>query len=263
MGALTKLNQVTTYNRDNAVLKAYSSEGALKHLPDAEVVQSLDRFISAAAIAAGHKNTFTDQFTLKETVKGVLTFLKLKKSGLRLGEVKIAISYGSYGMFGDFANINVKQINQWIEAYDTEMRRPAFERKPEEQIKGRSQEEIEEENNKLSRDGIIEVYNKSLEAKQNLFKDDFKNLAFYSYLERLNLIDVPLDQKKKIFEEERDKAVKTARSTDPRSESLREYLQTGSGSFKKKVQTRCKLRVFKDWINERLQMEIPIEDILN
>ena len=79
MGALTKLNQVTTYNRDNAVLKAYSSEGALKHLPDAAVVQSLDRFISAAAIAAGHKNTFTDQFTLKETVKGVLTYLKLNK----------------------------------------------------------------------------------------------------------------------------------------------------------------------------------------
>ena len=261
MSNLTKLNQVTVFNRDNEVLKAYNSGEALKDLNDKVLTESLDRFINSAAIAAGHKNTFTDQITLRETVKGVLTYLRVKKPGLRLQEVKVAISYGSYGMFGDFANINVKQITQWIEAYEEDMRQPAFKRKPEETTE-RTREEIEAENEKLSREGIIETYNKSLEAGENLFKDENRNLAFFYYLERLKVLKVSNPQKQKIFAEERVKMLNKAKLANPHDKNLKDYLEKGFGSFENHIKNACRNRVFIEWVNECLEMEIDIQELL-
>lgn len=226
------------------VLRAYEGQ-PVKDTNDSDLYAVIQRLVQETAEAVGHKNTFRDATQLNLVVKDILNSIKYEHKGLRLEEIKLAYSLGRVGRFGEFTNLKSRVFCEWLRAYKSEIRQPAM-MKAEKEESGPTPQEIEAKNRE-SRERIkaqfLEVYDKSIQAGENLFTDEIQNKLFYGLLSDFNIIPYKDPRKDKIYAETRLKMAKNWQVAGKSRNHLKDFFEKSIGPLQNQVVSECR-RVF-------------------
>lgn len=251
-----EIGVVTTSNRESAVVNAQGT-GSIREMTPNEIDQDVERHLMSTAAIMGFKNTFAgvDGVTLlNQTSQDIRIAIKQFFPNLKRGELALAFTYGRTGLLGEYVGLTPKTVMDWIKQYYKAMREPvmagiANKNQVIEETSPEAEERIKKENNEISQREIKELYLKSLDEGKSLFRNDSKKLAYYMYLERIGKINLTIDEKKKIFQEEKSRYCQNQKSSGNTKGDFKAFmLHSADNSHTAAVKHNCHRRCFDEYI---------------
>lgn len=238
-----------------AILKAYT-EPKIATLPDIELDAFVLRQINQALLLLGHSKQLQTEQEQAIMSDAISSLVREKYSFLTLKDIELAFQMATRGEFKtspeDVVMVNLEKVSQWLKTYHRKNRAEVISNlKPAEPTK----QKPEDYNPELDLDSFVQ----KVRAGQEITETEWicQTAQHYDRLNKSGAFTITNEQRKAIYQEEREKLQEEGKnrmlhiSTETRF-LFRAFVegQTGENQYEKEVKTNCKIRVFREYVQQ-------------
>lgn len=246
-----------TPDQRNVILARQERRIAVLH--EADISAHVNMAITNAIFNAGQRPI--EEHELVIIVTRIIEELKNNYARFTIQEVVYAIALGSKEKFGEYANVSVRQIIRWLNAYDEQIRKEAIHKQREFEYKQEKlqKKRTEEEQIQAFHESIIKYYEefKIGQAYDNVYlaanKFSYLNKIGKVNIEDLDMFDIDervtkeYDSRKEAIPETfADKALAKMKGSDKYRES----------EIKTRIQAEALLVLFTNWKEQKYKLEL-------